>query len=72
MIRLIQDCQYSIIGGVKQIVISKAFTRDYTFNPNSYVQFKIHNMKLPPSEAPTGSFQIQVATNVNGAYLVVD
>ena len=36
------------------------------------IKFKVHNVKLPPSEAPTGNFDITVSTGYAGAYYPVD
>jgi hypothetical protein len=35
-------------------------------------KMKVHNMKLPPSEAPTGNFDITVSTGYGGVYYPVD
>jgi hypothetical protein len=67
MPRIIQPCQYSIVGGVKQIVINNALLEDYFYEPtSSLIKFKVHNMKLPPSEAPIGNFEFIVSTFFNG------
>lgn len=70
MQKIMQDCQYIIIGGVKQVIISNALIMDYT--NTSVIRFKVHNMKLPPSEAPTGNFEYTVSTGYAGAYYPVD
>ncbi len=46
---------------------------DYYYEPNSSeIKFKVHNMKLPPSEAPIGNFEFTVSTFYNGQYYPVD
>jgi len=35
MARILQSCQYSIVGGVKQIVINNALTEDYFYEQTS-------------------------------------
>ena len=73
MARILQSCQYSIVGGVKQIVINNALLEDYFYEQTtSEIKFKIHNMKLPPSEAPIGNFEFVVSTFFNGQYYPVD
>jgi hypothetical protein len=72
MLKTLQDCQYVIIGGVKQIIINNALTQDYIPSSTSIIQFKIQNMKLPPSEAPTGNFEFTVSTFASTKYYPVD
>lgn len=42
------------------------------YENTSMIKFKVHNMKLPPSEAPTGNFDITVSTGYGGVYYPVD
>lgn len=71
MIQIMQSCQYSIVGGIKQIVINNALLTDYTFTSTSSIKFKVHNMKLPPSEGPIGSFEFTVSSYTFGQYYPV-
>jgi len=41
------------------------------YENTSMIKFKVHNMKLPPSEAPTGNFDITVSTGYGGVYYPV-
>lgn len=52
------------------MLISNALITDYT--NTSLIRFKVHNVKLPPSEAPTGNFEITVSTGFAGVYYPVD
>ncbi len=50
-----------------------ALTQDYKYVKDvSEIRFKVHNIKLAPSEAPTGSFEFQVSTFDSGTYYLVD
>jgi hypothetical protein len=42
------------------------------YQNTSLIKFEVHNVKLPPSEAPTGNFEITVSTGYAGAYYPVD
>lgn len=70
---IVQYCEYYIQGGIGTIVISNAFIED--FNPDSGmpIKFRVFNMKLPPSEAPSGLFEFTVSSiSVSSGYLKVD
>jgi hypothetical protein len=73
MLATVQYCEYFIQGGSGTIVISNALTGDYSPESGQSIKFRVFNMKLPPSEAPTGAFEFVVSSMSEwSGYLKVD
>ena len=62
MLPTVQSCKFMIQGGVQYIVISNALTSDYVAGSNATIQFQLFDIVLPPSEAPSGIFQVVAAS----------